>query len=103
MRSFTRLSVLLAVLLVMILSGSSLMRGQAARAAQATQAATYGPVVGGQGAAATAAAPQGAGPTMTSTPLPSLKAELMGLQAYGNLQEGFWHDITDRAGFMGFK
>jgi hypothetical protein len=96
------------------------------RSGRFAQGPTFGPVIGGASATpGTPAQPEAtqtqaqvqpgitqAAPTQpptqpasvsTPTPLPTLNAEMMGIQIYGNLQEDLWAGVVDRAQFMGFK
>jgi hypothetical protein len=99
MRNFSKVVALLVVVLV---SGSLIPSRASDKNAvlQVTPTPEFGPVTGGSDVGqATAVATVGP----TATPPAALKSDLMGIQAYGNLQQGFWWQIVDRAGFMGFK
>ncbi len=123
MQAKTRLRALTIFLVVIglfaALAVASLLRSAASGAAQAT--ATFGPIIGGPtsgptaipttgstptstpSATANATAPAAATVNVTATPLPTLKTDFMGIQAYAYLGPDQWAGIMDRARFMGFK
>ena len=79
---------LLAVALAIAMFSQSQAQGATGRL-QSTAAATGNPT-----------------PSITATPLPTLRADLMGIQAYANLGPQQWagpNGIIDLASFMGFK
>jgi hypothetical protein len=103
MHSRNRVSII-ALLLSFSLLGMALVTpsdGQvnARKPLQASPTASFGAVIGGGTTIATAS------PTsnVTPTPLPTLRADLMGIQVYANLQQDLWFGTVDRAQFMGFK
>jgi len=112
------LMILLGLLAVYGLTQLNALPNDRGRNAQATTVATFGPVVVPPTTAATAVPPTpipptapGAAPSITptatigptNTPLPTLRSDMMGIQAYANLQQDLWPGILDRAQFMGFK
>ncbi len=100
----TRAAIRALVILLGFITALGLSQAQSApligSQQQATQPVpTFGPVIGGP-TPTIATTPT---PNVTPTALPTLRKDLMGIQAYCNLQEDLWSGIVDRAQFMGFS